>query len=49
MNSYQKGVDFADALHLASASSCENLKSFDKKFRKKTQTLDLTPAVTEPT
>jgi predicted nucleic-acid-binding protein len=49
MNGYQNGLDFADALHLASASSCESFKSFDKKLRKKTQTLNLTPSVSEPT
>jgi predicted nucleic-acid-binding protein len=49
MNAYQNGLDFADALHLASAGACESFKSFDKKFRKKTRTLNLTPAVLEPT
>jgi predicted nucleic-acid-binding protein len=49
MNGYQSGLDFADALHLSSASSCEQFKSFDQKLKKKAQTLGLTPAVYEPT
>jgi predicted nucleic acid-binding protein len=29
-----QGMDFADALHLASASDCDALASFDRKFAK---------------
>jgi predicted nucleic-acid-binding protein len=48
MNGYQNGIDFADALHLASAGSCEQFKSFDKKFQRKAKALNLTPMVFEP-
>lgn len=29
---YQKGLDFADALHCASSSHCERMLTFDRKF-----------------
>ncbi|MCC5848650.1 MAG: type II toxin-antitoxin system VapC family toxin [Verrucomicrobia bacterium] len=32
---FEKGLDFADALHLANSRHCEVLKSFDKSFVKK--------------
>jgi predicted nucleic-acid-binding protein len=48
MNGYQNGLDFADALHLASAQSCEQFSSFDHKLRKKAKALGLTPLVVEP-
>ncbi len=48
INGYQAGLDFADALHLASASACEKMTSFDQKFRKKAKALGMTPSVDEP-
>jgi predicted nucleic-acid-binding protein len=35
MNGFQTGLDFADALHLANAGSCELFQSFDQKLKKK--------------
>jgi predicted nucleic-acid-binding protein len=32
---HQAGLDFADALHLASSQHCEKLYTFDKSFAKK--------------
>lgn len=32
---HQAGLDFADALHLASSQHCEELYTFDKSFAKK--------------
>jgi predicted nucleic acid-binding protein len=29
-----RGMDFADALHLASATACDALASFDRRFAK---------------
>jgi predicted nucleic-acid-binding protein len=49
MNGYQNGLDFADALHLASASSCESFKSFDQKLRKRAKAQNINPVVVEPT
>lgn len=31
---YHQGLDFADAIHLISASNCNKLYTFDKKFSK---------------
>ena len=33
----EEGLDFADALHLAGARSCESFATFDRDFRKKAQ------------
>jgi len=43
------GLDFADALHLASYRSCQRMLSFDdKKFARKVQRLGLSPRVVVP-
>lgn len=36
---YGQGLDFADALHLASSQQCSHLWTFDKKFAKRSQGL----------
>lgn len=36
---YRRGLDFADALHLALSQSCARLKTFDKDFVKKSKGL----------
>ena len=42
---YRAGIDFADALHLAAADSCESMLSFDKKFAKAAAKQKLCPQV----
>ena len=42
---YQKGFDFADALHLASSSDCDKLLSFDKRFVSRAARLKTSPVV----
>ncbi len=48
MNGYQMGIDFADALHLASASSCDFFHSFDQRLKKRAKALSVTPGVQLP-
>ncbi len=36
---HEHGMDFADALHLSDSQHCDKMKTFDKKFVKKTPTL----------
>jgi predicted nucleic-acid-binding protein len=44
------GLDFADALHLASYQDCEKVASFDdRKFARRAGRLKLTPPVVVPT
>lgn len=40
-----KGMDFADALHLAGAGRCTAFVSFDRKLAKRAKTLATTPVV----
>ena len=42
---YQQGLDFADALHLASSKIAEQLATFDEKLSKKAKQLGTTPLV----
>lgn len=42
------GVDFGDALHLASARDCEALISFDRRFARRAEALGASPPVSEP-
>jgi predicted nucleic-acid-binding protein len=45
-----RGLDFADALHLASSSRCEELFSFDdRRFARRAHRLGVKPPVTVPT
>jgi predicted nucleic-acid-binding protein len=40
LNWHQQGMDFADALHLASSLNAKKFASFDKKFLKKAKVLN---------
>lgn len=48
LNAYQKGLDFADALHLARADFCHTFLSFDQRLKKRVKTAGLSPAVVTP-
>lgn len=41
LNGYEQGLDFADALHLASSGSAEGFATFDQKMAKRAGTLQL--------
>lgn len=46
---YQRGLDFADALHLASSQACTDLLTFDDKgFARRAKRLGLKPRCTIP-
>ena len=46
---YQQGIDFTDALHLASSQHCSMLLTFDdRKFARRARRLGLKPPVTVP-
>ena len=47
MRHYRAGLDFADAMHLASSHRCEVLATFDKKFSKRAAQLELHPPVVD--
>ena len=34
LDDFERGMDFADALHLASAAGCEAMVTFDRRFAK---------------
>lgn len=40
---YEKGLDFGDALNLASSARCERLLTFDRKFVTRAKRLKLAP------
>lgn len=40
---HEHGMDFADALHLSESQHCDEMKTFDKKFVKKTANLSSCP------
>ena len=44
----QKGIDFADALHLAASSGCTELLTFDDKFAKRANKLGIKPTCRVP-
>ncbi|MBI3903391.1 MAG: type II toxin-antitoxin system VapC family toxin [Nitrosomonadales bacterium] len=48
LNAYQKGLDFADALHLARTEFCSTFLSFDQRLKKRAQAAGLSPAVETP-
>ncbi|MGB9093146.1 MAG: type II toxin-antitoxin system VapC family toxin [Gallionella sp.] len=48
LNAYHKGLDFADALHLARADFCNAFLSFDQRLKKRAKTAGLSPAVEIP-
>ena len=45
---YQRGLDFADALHLAAAKHCESMATFDKNFSKRARQLGIKPPCIVP-
>lgn len=45
LNSYQQGMGFADAMHLALCADDKRLASFDKAFAKRAAKLGLMPVV----
>jgi predicted nucleic-acid-binding protein len=45
---YGQGLDFADALHLASSSGCTAFATFDRALRSSAQGLEGAPALIEP-
>jgi predicted nucleic-acid-binding protein len=46
---HRAGLDFADALHLASLRDCRTVASFDRRLAKRSTRLHLKPAVQLPT
>ena len=48
MNAYQKGLDFADALHLTRADFCTTFLSFDQRLKKRAKAAGLSPVVETP-
>ncbi|MBI2294568.1 MAG: type II toxin-antitoxin system VapC family toxin [Betaproteobacteria bacterium] len=50
LRAYQRGMDFADALHLAASQACMELLTFDdRRFARRATRLRLKPPVTIPT
>ncbi len=45
---YRQGIDFADALHLASSANCAEFVTFDDGFAKRAARLALQPTVRAP-
>lgn len=49
LHAYERGMDFADALHLAASHGCEDLVTFDgRRFSRRAKRLGLKPPVTVP-
>jgi len=49
LHAYERGMDFADALHLAASHGCEDLVTFDgRRFSRRAKRLALKPPVTVP-
>jgi predicted nucleic acid-binding protein len=49
VEAYLRGLDFADALHLAASSGCDVLVTFDvRAFARRASRLRLKPPVTLP-
>lgn len=42
---FRSGMDFADALHLATASHCTEMLSFDEDFAEKARRLETIPVI----
>ncbi len=45
IDAFDKGLDFADALHLARSSRASGFATFDQRFAKRAKALSLTPPV----
>ena len=48
LNGFQRGLDFADALHLARADSCDAFLTFDRQLRRRASAARLSPTVALP-
>ena len=48
LNGYQRGLDFADALHLARAESCTAFLSFDRRLKKSVAAQSMFPPIEIP-
>ncbi len=48
LSTYQQGLDFADALHLARSNFCKTFLSFDQRLMKRAKAAGLSPAVEMP-
>ncbi len=49
LRGYERGMDFADGLHLAASHGCEDLVTFDgRRFARRAKRLALKPPVTVP-
>lgn len=47
LENYARGLDFADAIHVATAARCAAFTTFDRRFVKSGQRLGLKPSVTD--
>jgi predicted nucleic acid-binding protein len=45
VDAFDKGLDFADALHLARSARASGFATFDRKLAKRAKALALTPEV----
>ena len=45
LDGFDKGLDFADALHLSRSSRCAGFTTFDRRLAKRARSLDLSPPV----
>jgi predicted nucleic-acid-binding protein len=45
LDAFDKGLDFADALHLARSARASGFATFDKRLAKRAKTFALTPKV----
>jgi predicted nucleic-acid-binding protein len=48
LSTYQEGLDFADALHLARANFCNTFLSFDQRLLRRAKAAGLSPEVQAP-
>lgn len=48
VNAYERGLDFADALHLAKSAHCERLLTFDRRLVNRAKKLRLMPRCEQP-
>lgn len=48
MTWYERGIDYADALHLAGGAAAGRFATFDKALRRQARKLEDAPAVVEP-
>lgn len=48
LDGYQRGLDFADALHLARTDFCSTFLSFDARLKKRAYAAGLSPSVETP-